>query len=50
MRKCKRKAIQTDLGTFKHNQVYPRINQAYSGIFKTLCNLGILRTVVFSEP
>ena len=30
MGKCKTKAIQTDLGTFRHNQAYPGIIQAYS--------------------
>ena len=50
MGKCKAKAIQTDLGTFRHNQVYPGIIQTYSGIFKTLCNPGIFRTVVYPEP
>ena len=49
MGKCKTKAIQTDLGTFRHNQAYPGIIQAYSGIFKTLCNPGIFRTVAYSE-
>ena len=46
----KAKAIQTNLGTFRHNQVYPGIIQAYSGILKTLCNLAIFRTVVYLEP
>ena len=41
MGKCKIKAIPTDLGTFKHNQAYPEIIQAYSGILKNLCNPGI---------
>ena len=50
MCKCKTKAIQTDLGTFKHNQTYPGIIQVYSGIFKTLCNPDIFRTVVYREP
>ena len=50
MGKCKTKAIQTDLGTFIYNQVYPGIIQAYSGTFKTLCNPGIFRTVVCLEP
>ena len=47
MGKCKSKAIQTDLGTFMHNQAYPGIIQVYSkpcitwhiqrhGIFRTL--------------
>ena len=39
MAKCKIKAIQTNLGTFKHNQTYPGIIQAYSGIFRTLCSV-----------
>ena len=39
MGKCITKAIQTYLGTFRHNQVYPRITQAYSIIIRTLCNL-----------
>ena len=50
MCKCKTEAIQTDLGTFRHNQAYPGIIQAYSGIFKTMCNPGILRNVALSEP
>ena len=41
MGKCKTKAIQTDLGTFRHNQPYPGIIWAYSGIFRTLYNPGI---------
>ena len=36
MGKCKTKAIQTNLGTFRHNQTYPGIIQAYPGIFGTL--------------
>ena len=39
---CKINAIRKHLGTFKHNQVYPGIIQAYSGIFRTLCNPGYL--------
>ena len=48
---------------FRHNQTYSGIIQAYSGIFRTLCNpgvfwilptmfrtRGIFRTVVYSEP
>ena len=50
MGKCKIKAIQTDLGTFGHNETYPGIIQAYSGIFKTLGNPDIFRTVVYPEP
>ena len=50
MSKCKTKAIHTDLSTFKDNQAYPGIIQAYSGIFKTLCNPGIFRNVIYPEP
>ena len=42
--------MQTDLGTFKHNQSYPDIIQAYSSIFKTLCKHGICRIVVYLDP
>ena len=49
MGKCKTKAIQTDLGTFRHNQSYPGIIQAYSSICKTLCNPGIFGSVVYPE-
>ena len=47
MGKCKIKAIQTDLGTFRHNQAYPGIIQ---NIFKTLCNRGIFRAVLYPVP
>ena len=50
MVKCKTKPIQTDLGSFRRNQAYPGIVQAYSGISRTLCNPAIFRTVVFPEP
>ena len=50
MGKSKTKAIQADLGTFRQNQQYPGIIQTYSSIFKTLCNPGIFRTVVYPEP
>ena len=40
MGKCKAKAIQTNLHTFKHNQAYPRIIQAYSKPCVTLTYLG----------
>ena len=56
MGECKAKAIQTSLGSFRHNQTYPGIMQAYSGIFRTLChpdifyNCGISRTLTYSEP
>ena len=42
MGKCKTKAIQTDLGLFRHNQAYPGIIQACSGIFSTPCEPGNL--------
>ena len=56
MCECKATNIQTNLGTFRHNQTYPGIIQAYSGIFRTLCypdifyNCGISRTLTYSEP
>ena len=56
MGKCKTKAIQTDLGTFRHSQAYskPCVNLAYSepwyiqnpDIFKTR---NIFRTLIYSE-
>ena len=39
MGKCKTKAIQTDLGTFRDNQAYPGIIQAYSKPCVTLVYL-----------
>ena len=50
MGECKTKAIQTNLGTFRHNQTYPGIIQAYSGIFRTLCYSDIFKTVACPEP
>ena len=50
MGEYKAKPIQTNLGTLRHDQTYPGIIQAYSGIFRTLCypdifyNCGISRT------
>ena len=50
MGEYKAKPIKTNLGTLKHDQTYPGIIQAYSGIFRTLCypdifyNCGISRT------
>ena len=49
MGECKAKAIQTNLGTFRHNQTY-------SDIFRSLCyadifyNCDISRTLTYSEP
>ena len=34
------KAIQTYLGTFRHNKAYPRIIHAYLTIIKTLYNMA----------
>ena len=48
--KCQTKAIQTDLGIISHNQAYPGIIQAHSGMFKILRNPGMLRTVVYLKP
>ena len=50
MTECKIKSIQTNLGTFRHNQTYPGIIQAYSDIFITLSCPGIFKTVVYPEP
>ena len=41
MSKCKTKAIQTDLGTSRHNQTYPEIIQAYSQACVTLTYLKL---------
>ena len=50
MGECKTKAIQTNIGTFRHNQAYPGIIQAYSGIFGTLPSPDIFKTLVYPEP
>ena len=50
MGECKTKAMRTNLGTFRHNQTYPGIAQAYSDIFRTLCYHDIFKTVVYPEP
>ena len=50
MGKCKTKYIQIELNTFKHNQAYPGIIHAYSGIFRSLCNPGTFKTEVYPEP
>ena len=46
MGKCK---SHSDFGIFKHNQAYTRIIQAHSGIIRSLCNPGILKTLANSE-
>ena len=45
MSKCKAKAIQTDLGTLRHNQGYPGIILH----IRTLCYPDIFKTVVYAE-
>ena len=45
-----KKAIQTNLGTFRHNQTYPEIIQACPGMFRTLYYPDIFKTVVYPEP
>ena len=50
MDKCKTKAIQTDLGSFRHNEACLGNIQPYSGIFRNLCNPDIFKTVVYPEP
>ena len=47
MSKCKTKAIQTDLGTFRHNETYPG-PEACSEPWH-INNPGIFRTPVSSE-
>ena len=57
MGKCKTKAIQKDLGTFKQNQAYPGIILAYSKPCVTLVylqpwyiqNPGIFRNLAYSK-
>ena len=49
MGEYKAKAIQINLGTFRHNQTYPGIIQAYSSIFRALCYPDIFKTVVYPE-
>ena len=43
MAKCKTKAIQTALATFRQNQTYSGIIQVYSGIFRTFCYLDMFK-------
>ena len=51
MGECKTKAIQTNLGTFRHNQTYPGNIQAYSDLKPSVYlepryiqNTGIFKT------
>ena len=41
--------IQAYSHLFRYNQVYSGIFQSYSGIFRTLYNPGIFRTLAYSE-
>ena len=50
MSKCKTKAIQTNLGTFRHKQTYPGVIQAYLGILRNLSYPDIFKFVVYPEP
>ena len=47
MSKSKTKVIQTDLGTFRHNQKYTGITQAYS---EPCVTPDTFKTVVYPEP
>ena len=49
MQKYKTQVIQANLGTFTCIPAYSHI-QAYSGKCRTLCNCGIFRSPVYSEP
>ena len=49
MGECKAKDIQTNLGTFRHNQAYPGIIYAYLGIFRTLSHPNTFKTEVHPE-
>ena len=51
MKKFKTKAIQTDEGIFTHILAYSNIfkHKQSIGIFRTLCNPGIFRTLVYTE-
>ena len=50
MGECKAKAIQTNLGTFRHNQTYLGIIQAYLEPCVTLTYLKLWYTLIYSEP
>ena len=52
MGKCRAKAIQTDFGTFRYNQAYPGIIQAYSEPCITLpyLELWYIQDSAYSEP
>ena len=52
MGECKAKPIQTKLSTFRHNQAYPGIIQAYLEPCVTLMyfRTDISRTLAYSEP
>ena len=48
MGECKANAIQINLGTFRHNQTYPGIIQAYSGIFRALSHIYDEALIIFT--
>ena len=50
MGECKAKAIETNLGTFRHNQTYLGIIQAYLEPCVTLTYLKLWYTLIYSEP
>ena len=51
MKKFKTKAIQADEGIFTHILAYSNIfkHKQSIGIFRTLCNPGIFRTLAYTE-
>ena len=50
MGKSKTKAIQTDLGTIRHNQAYPGIIQVYSTYSKPCVTLAYLEPWYIQNP
>ena len=50
MGKCKTKAIQTDLGTFRHNQTYPEINQHIQAYLEPYVALTFLKLWYIQNP
>ena len=46
---CISRHIQAHSGISRDNQAYSRIFRNYSGIFSTLCNPDIFRTLIYSE-
>ena len=52
MKKFKTKAVQADEGIFTHILAYSDIlkHKQSRGIFRTICNPDIFRTLVYTEP